>query len=406
MISKHAADTAAWLMSEFAMKTGLSPTKEEQRRYLWTDAFAVCNFLELFELTGDQQYRLRATELIDQVHRVLGRYRDDDIRSGWISGLDEQAGGGHPTAGGLRIGKPLKERSANEPLDERLEWDRDGQYFHYLTKWIHALCQTAFALGDLGYAQWALELGKAAFEGFARRSELDGVVGIYWKMSTDLSRALVPAIGLHDALDGFITFREAQHALAKSSTNAGVADLSSAIESLSALCQHRNWTTDDPLGLGGLLFDAARLCQLLGNEQFDDIHLLEDILGACRNGLTSLLAGRYLNQPVSYRLAFRELGLAIGLKALPIISDAMTKNHDRFEGRTAAQRIVDQLSKYESLSEEIIRVWLPHAENQDQIWQSHQDINDVMLATALIPEMFLSVGERVPYDMMEDRQME
>jgi hypothetical protein len=396
MISDHATDKAAGLMSEFAMRTGLSQAKEEQRRYLWTDAFAVCNFLELFERTGDQNYRHRATELVKQVHCVLGRYRDDDTRSGWISGLDEQGGCHHPTAGGLRIGKPLKERNANEPLDERLEWDRDGQYFHYLTKWVHALCQTAFALGDVGYAQWALELGKAAFEGFARRSESGGVVGIYWKMSTDLSRPLVPAIGLHDALDGFITFREVQHALAKSSTKAGVADLSSAIESLSALCQHRNWMTDDPLGLGGLLFDAGRLCQLLGNEQVDDIHLLEDILGASRNGLASLLAGRYLNQPVSYRLAFRELGLAIGLKALPIISDAMNKSDGPFESRTAVRRIVDQLSRYESLSEKIISVWLPHAANQDQIWQSHQDINDVMLATALIPEMSLSVGARVP----------
>jgi rhamnogalacturonyl hydrolase YesR len=86
MISERATDKAAWLMSEFAMKTGLSQTKEERRRYLWTDAFAVCNFLELFERTGDEQYRRRATELVDQVHRVLGRYRDDDIRSGWISG--------------------------------------------------------------------------------------------------------------------------------------------------------------------------------------------------------------------------------------------------------------------------------------------------------------------------------
>jgi hypothetical protein len=399
MISERAADKAAWLMSEFAMRTGLSQTKEEQRRYLWTDAFAVCNFLELLERTGDQQYRRRAIELIEQVHRVLGRYRDDDIRSGWISGLDEQAGCSHPTAGGLRIGKPLKERSANERLDERLEWDRDGQYFHYLTKWVHALCQTAFALGDIGYAQWALELGKAAFEGFARRSESGGVVGVYWKMSTDLSRILVPAIGLHDALDGFITFREAQHALAMLSTSAAVADLSSAIESLYALCQHRNWTTDDPLGLGGLLFDAGRLCQLPDNERFDDLHLLEEILEACRNGLAGLLAGRYLDQPVSHRLAFRELGLAIGFKALPIISDAMKKDNGPFESRTAVQRIVDQLSRYESLSEEIVSVWLPHAQNQDQIWKSHQDINDVMLATALIPDMFLSVGERVSSEL-------
>ena len=83
---------------------------------------------------------------------MLGRYRDDEKHSGWISGLDEQAGSHHPTAGGLRIGKPLKERGVNEALDEALEWDRDGQYFHYLTKWIHALCQTAFVTNDFEYA--------------------------------------------------------------------------------------------------------------------------------------------------------------------------------------------------------------------------------------------------------------
>jgi hypothetical protein len=393
MISDRATDMAAWLMSEFAMRTGLSQTKEKKRRYLWTDAFGVCNFLELLERMGDQKYRHCATALIEQVHRVLGRYRDDDIRSGWISGFDEQTGCRHPTAGGLRIGKPLKERGANEPLDARLEWDRDGQYFHYLTKWIHALCQTAFVLGDVACAQWAVELGKAAFKGFSR-SESGRVVGVYWKMSTDLSRPLVPAIGSHDALDGFITFREAQHALAKLSTNAAVADLSSAIASLSALCQHRNWTTDDPLGLGGLLFDAGRLCQLPGNKQFDDLNLLQEILEACRSGLSGLLAGLYLNQPASHRLAFRELGLAIGLKALPIISDAMKRNNAPLESRTAVQQIVGQLYRYESLGDGIVSFWLSHVGSHDQVWKSHQDINDVMLATALIPDMFLSVGEK------------
>src|SRR5205814_6067950 len=123
-----------------------------------------------------------------------------------------------PTAGGLRSGKPLRERKAGEPLDERLEWDRDGQYFHYLTKWIHALCQAGFATGNTAYVRWAIELGNAAFAGFVRRSDSSQVTGqvtgLYWKMSTDLSRPLVPAMGMHDALDGFITFGEAQHAAA------------------------------------------------------------------------------------------------------------------------------------------------------------------------------------------------
>jgi hypothetical protein len=62
-------------------------------------------------------------------------------------------------------------------------------------------------------------------------------------MSTDLSRPLVSASGLHDALDGFITFREAQRAAARSSGKSGAADLSVAIESLSVLCRFccRSW---------------------------------------------------------------------------------------------------------------------------------------------------------------------
>jgi hypothetical protein len=88
---------------------------------------------------------------IDRAGSSGVRARDDDMRSGWISGYDEELSWCRPTAGGLRIGKPLKERNANEALDDRLEWDRDGQYFHYLTKWIHALCQAAFVTGELNY---------------------------------------------------------------------------------------------------------------------------------------------------------------------------------------------------------------------------------------------------------------
>ena len=203
MISNESVVIAARLMSEFATRSGLSSPAHKQDRYLWTDAFAVCNFLELFERTGDARYRRWATHLIDQVHRVLGRYRDDDSRSGWISGLDEQSGHRHPTAGGLRIGKPLKERQPGEPLDEQLEWDRDGQYFHYLTKWIHALCQAGTIIGNSEYVRWAAELADRAFKRFACKSRSGEVLGLSWKMSIDLSRALVPAMGLHDALDGF-----------------------------------------------------------------------------------------------------------------------------------------------------------------------------------------------------------
>ena len=91
-----AAAVAARLMAEFAMRTGLCPGAQEQRRYLWTDAFAVCNFLELFQRTSDQQYRRCAEKLIDQVHSVLGQYRNDDARHRWISGLDDEGRRHHP----------------------------------------------------------------------------------------------------------------------------------------------------------------------------------------------------------------------------------------------------------------------------------------------------------------------
>lgn len=44
------------IMTEFAHQTGLT-SKRTPRRYLWTDAFAVCNFLELHRLIGDEKFK-------------------------------------------------------------------------------------------------------------------------------------------------------------------------------------------------------------------------------------------------------------------------------------------------------------------------------------------------------------
>jgi hypothetical protein len=370
----EATALAIKLMSAFAKRTGVYPPSESQRRYLWTDAFAVCNFLELFKRTDDEFYRQCATELINQIHRVLGRYRADDVRQGWISGLDEQMGRHHPTKGGLRIGKPLEERRPYEPIDERLEWERDGQYFHYLTKWMHALCRAAFVTGDSVYVTYALELAAAAFNGFVQRSAAGEVVGIYWKVSTDLSRPLTYAMGMHDALDGFITFREVQHARLKMQPKAHAPDLRPAIDSFQNLCRDRDWITSDPLGIGGLMFDLCRLSQLTGADA--DRALLETLADASQKALRAFLASRALVHPPSQRLAFRELGLAIGLEGVSDINRAHgTGEH------------------YRALADEIVNAWLPVAHSPDELWQAHADINDIMLVTALTPQTFLSIIE-------------
>src|SRR5437763_2434148 len=85
------------LMLSFAERTGLSSVRPAQR-YLWTDAFAVCNFLGLARTTGEGRYLELALRLVAQVHEVLGRYRPETPgRSAWLSGLGEEAGAARPT---------------------------------------------------------------------------------------------------------------------------------------------------------------------------------------------------------------------------------------------------------------------------------------------------------------------
>jgi hypothetical protein len=184
-------------------------------------------------------------------------------------------------------------------------------------------------------------------------------------------------MGLHDALDGFITLREVQHASSKIRPHAEVPDLTSAIETLSKLCRKRDWTTTDPLGIGGLLFDACRLSQLTRGDA--DQELLEQLTDASEKSLRAFLASRSLRRSPSQRLAFRELGLAIGLMAAPTIID-----------RARGTR-----GQYQSLADKIVSAWLPLARSPDELWRAHEDINEVMLATALVPDTFLSVDERM-----------
>jgi len=164
--------------------------------------------------------------------------------------------------------------------------------------------------------------------------------------------------------------------------------LTAAITSISSLCRSKGWGTSDPLGIGGLLFDACRLSQL--PPWPDDHRLFEEITNACEHGVRAFLASRFLTRPASQRLAFRELGLAIGLKAVRTILEP-----GKYAMKMDARLPKGWHLQYQSLAEEVISAWLPCAQAPDELWHAHQDINDVMLATALIPNTFLSVDERI-----------
>ena len=376
-------------MIEFADQTGLSNDQRPPRRYLWTDAFAVCNFLTLYRRTGDEEYRRLALDLIDQVHIVLGRYSDHDPRDGWISGLDEATGSKHPTAGGLRIGKPLNERKPDEPYDDRLEWDRDGQYFHYLTKWMHALARASAVTAEPTYVRWSMELAKTAHAAFAYLPVAGHAKRMYWKMSIDLSRPLVPSMGLHDPLDAFVTYNELRACAQGHPGGTTIPDLSQEIAETSAMCEGKDFTTDDPLGIGGLLFDACRLTRMIVSADFSAPRLMESLLRSSKYGLDAFLHGGPLHHPADYRLAFRELGLSIGLRAVEVMQDVMANNRGLFSN--GVLRKVEDLTEYMPLSGAVERFWRDPVHQQSAAWREHRDINSVMLATSLMPEEFLSI---------------
>lgn len=376
---KHAL--AETLMIDFADATGVS-RKTPPCRYLWTDAFGVCNFLGLYRQTGEDRYLEFAVELVDQVHHILGRHRKDDPRHGWISGLPEEEGENHPTRGGLRIGKLLNERGPDEAPDSRLEWDQDGQYFHYLTKWMHALYRMGRETGKNRYLRWAAELAAAAHNAFTYKSSPGSPKRMVWKMSIDLKRPLVPSMGHHDPLDGLVTFLELQ---AAEELEAGDRrGLATPISDTTEMCQRARWATDDPLGIGGLLDDATRLAQLVFGWGVERHELLRQILAEAELSLHAFGRSPLLSRPAEHRLAFRELGLAIGISGLERIS-TLVKHHRELNC------IVTSLLLHRPLADTIQDFWSAPAHRLSSAWTDHRDINTVMLATSLAPEGYIQL---------------
>ncbi|CAH1273075.1 Hypp5042 [Branchiostoma lanceolatum] len=143
-----------WMREQHIWPNGL--------RYLWTDAHGVCLLVSLYKELQEEKYLQEAESVVADVYRVLGWPR------------------------GLRIGE--------EP-------DRDGQYFHYLTKWMYALYQLGKVKPE--YHERAVNLAKDVHQAFY----VPGV-GVRWKMLEDLSGPY-PGYGLGglDFYDGFVTYR-------------------------------------------------------------------------------------------------------------------------------------------------------------------------------------------------------
>jgi hypothetical protein len=285
----------------------------------------------------------------------------------------------------------MNERRPEDPVDAQLEWDRDGQYYHYLTKWMHALNQAARATGDPTYARWAIELAKTAHARFTYLPSSGEPMRMYWKMSIDLSYPLVSSMGHPDPLDGFITYLQLQAAAAKDAGNAPMPDLSAEIAGMARMCKGKSWATDDPLGIGELLSSAYRLSQLIVSEGVEQAELLGILLDASLTGLQAYERGHALALPADHRLAFRELGLSIGLHAVEELEELIRKMPSDFKMKTRLHSRAESLMRVAPLGGIIEAYWLAPANRQASTWTGHRDINTVMLATSLAPDGYLSL---------------
>ena len=214
---------------------------------------------------------------------------------------------------------------------------------------------------------------------------------MYWKMSIDLSRPLGPAMGQHDPLDGVVTYNELQATAAIEDEESLEMDLRAEILDMVHVCQGKNWVTDDPLGIGGLLFDACRVAQLIASGNLEQTDLLETLLESSLIGLESFVKENSLGLPVSYRLAFRELGLSIGLRAVETIRELIEQESTPLRNRDSLHSRLEILGRYAGLRKIVEKFWLEGANRKARSYTAHHDINEVMLATSLSPDGFLDL---------------
>jgi hypothetical protein len=193
-----------------------------------------------------------------------------------------------------------------------------------------------------------------------------------WKMSIDLGRTLVPSMGQHDPLDALISYLELRAG--------GLLDRE--IGEARMLCTQAPWETGDALGIGALLIDTFRLARVVARYGVPEAVLLNRLLVAARISLETYAHGDPLVAEAEYRLAFRELGLAIGLHAIERFEPSFKLSSEVNEGFSA-------LLQHKPMAAQVDAFWASESNREGESWKDHRDINTVMLATSLAPDGYL-----------------
>jgi hypothetical protein len=119
-----------------------------------------------------------------------------------------------------------------------------------------------------------------------------------------------------------------------------------------------------------MLMDAYQLEKIQDEGAHIDARLIDRLLKASTNGLKNYSKRQQLEYPAEYRLAFRELGLSMGLHAVERMKHPSAK----------------ALKPFLPLVTQIEDFWLDPKHQGSKTWKDHFDINEVMLATSLDPE--------------------
>ena len=114
----------------------------------------------------------------------------------------------------------------------------------------------------------------------------------------------------------------------------------------------------------------------------------DKLLSAALDGLAHYAHQNALARPAASRLAFRELGLAVGLHALERLSRGAPP---RFRLTREAARLLEALGPAVTLGSEVDAFWLKPEHREASSWAEHRELNEVTLATSLCPQGYLEL---------------
>jgi hypothetical protein len=105
-----------------------------------------------------------------------------------------------------------------------------------------------------------------------------------------------------------VTYNELQAAAARDFPDSPPPGLMPEIADMALICRGINLPTDDPLGIGGLLFDASRIAQLMSRGAIKSTGLLENVLGSALMGVKAFESSETLAYPAGIALPFGNSG--------------------------------------------------------------------------------------------------